>query len=216
MNHKVILFDLGSVIINFDMNISSAKMAALSGRPQSEVFSLFFDSEISGLHESGALSGLEFYRKIKDALTLTLSFEEFKEIWNNIFWENAPVCRLVRALHKKYRVLLLSNVGQLHYEYIDSTFPIMREFDEKIASYKVGVRKPDARIYRLAIEISGARPDQIIYIDDRKELVDAALKLGISAIWYNGIDDLVDDLVERGVKAIPAELLSHRAGASTT
>ena len=212
MTYKVIIFDLGNVVVNFNMDASSAKIAALSGYPKNEIFKIFFDSDISRRHEIGELSGLEFYNEIKGRFDLNLTFGEFKAVWNDIFWENEPVCDLVRMLKKKYKILLLSNVGQLHFEYIDSKFRIMREFDEKITSYALGLRKPDEKIYRYAIERARARPDEIIYIDDRKELVSEAKKLGIVSIAFTNTAELVENLTELGLDLNISEYARMKQG----
>ncbi|MBI2095428.1 MAG: hypothetical protein HYT89_04620 [Candidatus Omnitrophica bacterium] len=62
--------------------------------------------------------------------------------------------------------------------------PLMKRFDRHILSFKKGVRKPDERIYRDAAAACQARSDEIFYIDDRREMTEAAQDLGFHVFTY--------------------------------
>ncbi|WP_327090813.1 HAD-IA family hydrolase [Nonomuraea sp. NBC_01738] len=66
----------------------------------------------------------------------------------------------------------------------------MTTFDAVVSSAKVGVAKPDARIYEIAAETAGAEPGRCLFIDDRLDNVEAARALGMTGIHYRTIDDL--------------------------
>src|SRR5262249_59891291 len=44
--------------------------------------------------------------------------------------------------------------------------PLRKRLDAVVFSYELGVRKPDARIYRRALDAIGARPDEAIFVGD--------------------------------------------------
>ncbi len=48
-------------------------------------------------------------------------------------------------------------------------------------------RKPDEDIFRLALDIAQAQPDQVVYIDDRPMFVEVARGLGINGIHHTGL-----------------------------
>ena len=68
-----------------------------------------------------------------------------------------------------------------------------------MASCEVGLRKPDPRIYLLALERAGVRPEQAVYVDDRPELVDAGRSVGLTAIRFENSRQLEQDLQAIGL-----------------
>lgn len=56
--------------------------------------------------------------------------------------------------------------------------------DRIVNSARVGVAKPDRRIYELAAEVAGVEPGRCLFVDDRLENVDAAVALGMSGLHY--------------------------------
>ncbi|MGZ8620697.1 MAG: HAD family hydrolase, partial [Actinomycetota bacterium] len=53
------------------------------------------------------------------------------------------------------------------------------EVDALVLSYEVGAHKPDAAIYRAALNALGARPEQTVFVDDQPPYLDGASALGI-------------------------------------
>jgi HAD superfamily hydrolase (TIGR01509 family) len=72
-------------------------------------------------------------------------------------------------------------------------------FDGWIASCDVGLRKPDPEMYQHALEHTGARAEQTIYIDDRPEMVEAGKGAGLIAIRYESSRQLEQDLQKIGL-----------------
>ena len=71
---------------------------------------------------------------------------------------------------------------------------VMARFDHVIESSKVGVRKPDPRIYRMMCETLNKRPDQCVYLDDLGINCKPASELGMAAIKVTGEGQALDDL----------------------
>lgn len=177
------MFDLGNVIICFDHMIAAKKIARYCDKHPHEIYDLFFWSELTEKFDCGKIDEREFYSQIKRILNLNgLEEEGFFQIWNSIFWENPGIDELIEEIKKKYeKFFIISNVNKPHFEYIWERFPVVRKADEIILSYQVGCLKPASKIYTLAIEKAGCRPEEIFYTDDREELVVAARELGIQA-----------------------------------
>ncbi|WP_336213389.1 HAD family hydrolase [Nonomuraea sp. LPB2021202275-12-8] len=62
--------------------------------------------------------------------------------------------------------------------------------DAVVSSARVGVAKPDRRIYEIAAELAGAAPERCLFVDDRLENVTAARELGMTGVHYRGVEDL--------------------------
>ena len=96
----------------------------------------------------------------------------------------------------KYLVGLLNNESRLLHEYRMEKFGLSPYFDVQLSSCYLGMRKPDADIYRRAIDILGVPAARIIFIDDRKGNADAAAAQGMHAIQFTGEDQLHTQLKE--------------------
>ena len=197
--YSVVIFDLGNTLIRFDHNISAKKLANLFHIDSEKVRSLFFDSELTRLFEKGLISPKDFHAKVAAFLNIKLPFNDFAAIWNDIFWEDSQSCDIARRLKPDYKLVLLSNVNRMHYDYVAKKFDIIKIFDEIVLSFIVGAMKPDKTIFEEAVRKAGVDRSQILYIDDRDDLIKEANLLGIESIKYEGAEKLEQDLRKRGI-----------------
>ena len=71
---------------------------------------------------------------------------------------------------------------------------VLARFDHVVESSKVGIRKPDPRIYRMMCDHLGKRPDQCVYLDDLGINCKPAAEMGMIAIKVSGEAQALDDL----------------------
>jgi putative hydrolase of the HAD superfamily len=62
--------------------------------------------------------------------------------------------------------------------------------DDVVSSARVGLAKPDPRIYRLAASRAGVRPERCLFVDDTAENVAAARALGMTGVHFREAADL--------------------------
>jgi putative hydrolase of the HAD superfamily len=199
-----IIFDLGRVLVDFDHGIAARGLSGVMHKTPQEVYDLFFSSGLTQLFEAGKLSPEEFFSKIKEALGLRMEYDDFLPVWNGIFFlseENKALYGLVKELRKRYKVLLLSNINVLHYNYLKEHFPVFDAFHAVVTSFETGAVKPDPRIYRKALEALAMPAQTVFYTDDRPELIDGAKSLGIKGFVYRGVEQLKIDLSSCGIRA---------------
>lgn len=195
---KNIIFDLGNVLVDFDHRIAAKKLSSFTDKDAQDIYSLFFDSELTGLFEEGKISPLDFFSKVKEMLDLKLDYANFIPIWNGIFFlskKNVAVYNLANSLKDKYKIALLSNINILHLDFIKKTFPVFDAFHNIIASCHLGLRKPQSQIYQKALEILEASGAEVFYTDDRPELIESAAELGMRAFVFTGVEKLRQDLL---------------------
>jgi putative hydrolase of the HAD superfamily len=197
---EVIFFDLGNVILPFNHYQIAEKLSRLSRRKEfqdpKKIFSYLFDFEggaING-YEVGKVSSNEFFQSLRETLLLSISFEEFAPIWNDIFWEDVEVSEIIRSLKGRKKLGLISNTNPLHFDYILSKFPILQIFNKWILSYEVGFRKPSIEIFQKAIEWASIEPRKILLIDDIQAHMDVAASLGIQGIHFISANQLKEGL----------------------
>jgi putative hydrolase of the HAD superfamily len=90
----------------------------------------------------------------------------------------------------KYLVGLLNNESRLLHEYRMEKFGLKPYLDVQLSSCYLGMRKPDADIYRRAIDIVGRPAERILFIDDRAGNADAARAAGMQAIQFHDEEQL--------------------------
>jgi putative hydrolase of the HAD superfamily len=100
------------------------------------------------------------------------------------------------AASSKYLVGLLNNESRLLHEYRMEKYGLKPSLDVQLSSCYLGMRKPDADIYRRAIDILGVPPERILFIDDRAGNAEAARNAGMQAIQFLGEEKLRSDLKE--------------------
>ncbi|MCC7202266.1 MAG: HAD family phosphatase [Nitrospirae bacterium] len=193
---KLIIFDLGKVILDFSFasvaeGLASASDDALYRDPANIAdYLLKHGNDIAVMYETGRISSREFFNSIKNSFALDLSFDQFKRIWSDIFRENEGVAALIEKLKRDFSLFLLSNTNELHFEFISKNFPIVHRFDTWILSYEAGVMKPDPQIYRIALDKAGVSAEEAIFIDDTKGHVLGAHGLGINAVEFKSVSQI--------------------------
>ncbi len=202
---KVVLFDLGNVLVDFNHKRAVERISGFCARSPLEIYNLFFDSQVTAIFEEGKIAPQEFYFKVKEMLDLKLSYDSFIPIWNDIFFlsaRNRKVYALLNLLKADYQTALLSNINILHYEYLKKNFPVFDVFHKLFFSYELGLAKPDKLIYQKVISSLAVSAEEIFYTDDRPELVESAASLGIKSFIFRDTLGLMKDLASLNIIAV--------------
>jgi epoxide hydrolase-like predicted phosphatase len=96
------------------------------------------------------------------------------------------------------RVGMLSNVDDRGRQLL-RRFGFYDPFDPCILSSEVGLEKPDPKIYELLLKTVNLPGEEVVFIDDKEENVEAAKKLGIDAIQFTSIQELRKELLQREI-----------------
>lgn len=192
---KTLAFDLGNVLFNFDYTLALNKIKHRMKLSIPKVIYSLYDKNFTIPFEKGLVSGEEFYQAFMDEYGISFSYEEFVEIWCKIFSPIPEVISLVRKLKGKYQLYLISNINQLHFEYLYKQHPgVFSLFDQLILSYKVKSVKPELKIYQALAEAAGVSFSKLIYIDDRQDLIIEAKKLKLNCIQFENYQQLIEEL----------------------
>lgn len=200
---KLLLFDLGGVIVDFT---GLREVSALLAEPLSEeqVRSRWLESPSIRDFEVGELSPDEFARRFVVEWELRISPEEFLirfEGWNRGLLPGAA--ELLAELGRAYRLAALSNSNELHWRRNRDVLGIQRLFEQALSSHELGLVKPDAGIYEAALARLGVAPSEVVFLDDNAPNVEGAAAVGIPAYLARGVEGIRAALTEAGVS--PAE-----------
>ena len=198
---KAIIFDYGNVIHKWDNDIFLKELMRLSGKDYDYVANITFNQSLYNKLETGEISDINFFKKIKDELNLKISQDEFFKLFSSkLLQEIKTTINIIKKLKKDYKIALLSNTNKIDFDYIIKKSEVFPLFDTVTLSFKVGYAKPKREIYLDALNKLNLRPDECVYIDDIKEYSDAASKLGIHGIYYNSYKNLIKELKKLNVK----------------
>jgi putative hydrolase of the HAD superfamily len=88
------------------------------------------------------------------------------------------------AASEEVELAMLNNEARELNDYRIEHFELGRYFDVFLSSCYLGLRKPDSKIFELALDVLQRDPEEVAFIDDRQHNCDAAQALGIHAIRY--------------------------------
>jgi len=182
---KVVVFDLGKVLVDFDYSIAARKVAARSTKSLGNLVSVLSTSSLIVQYESGQVTRQQFYEQVRDAVGFQGTLEEFGGYFADIFAEMPAMIALHAELRQRgIPTYIFSNTNDLAIEHVGRNFPFFKNFDGYIYSHEIGAMKPDAKIYAAMEKLCGRGGADIIYLDDRLENVQAGAARGWRAILH--------------------------------
>ena len=204
MSIRAVIFDFGRVISDFDIGrfiAHAARFSALSPAGLKEAVARAMPT--AERYETGLISSLKFYEEVSKTASLQMSEEEFRRAYTDIFSQKPGTIDLIRRLKPLYRLGLLSNTNEWHFESGVRTVSIFPLFDAVTLSYEVRAMKPDPRIYADMLGKLELPARECAYIDDIAEYVAAGRALGLAAFQYTTHENLIRDLTAAGINIPP-------------
>lgn len=198
---SVIVFDLGNVLLPFDYKIIISKLNKLEKKLGDKFAERYYNNyDVYRNYESGKLTSKEFVSIMLKWIDNKLTAEQFCVLYSSIFTLNKNVAALLPKLKKKnYKLVLLSNTSYIHKKYGWQHYSFLKYFDKLILSFEVGANKPEEKIYKAAEKFTKAPPARHLFIDDVKDYVEGAKKLGWDGIQFKSYDQLRKELTRRGI-----------------
>ncbi len=200
---KVLFFDLGNVLLFFDHDLACRQMAEVAGIEASVVRRAVFESGLQHAYECGRISTREFCDQFCRATGTEPDYASLCHAAAAIFELNVGIKPLLAQLAAAgYRLALLSNTCEVHWEYVSSGRygSLLDVFSPRVLSYHLGLVKPQPEIYMAALDLAGVAPTEAFFTDDRPENVAAACAVGIDAVQFTGTAALHRELLARGVE----------------
>lgn len=105
------------------------------------------------------------------------------------FAADETVVSLLRRARTRVPLVLVSN-ATVRLEDDLTALGLADLADEVVNSARVGLAKPDPRIYRLAADLAGVRPERCLFVDDTEENTEAATALGMQPVHFRTTADL--------------------------
>jgi putative hydrolase of the HAD superfamily len=195
-----LFLDIGGVLLTNGWDRKTRRLAAetfgLNFEEMDERHHLTFDT-----YEEGKVTLAQYLDRVVFQCERPFTREQFQVF---MFAQSRPfpemidlVCRLkslhrlkVAAVHNEGRELNIHRIG---------TFKLAGFIDFFVSSCFVHFRKPDADIFRMALDIAQVQPEQVVFIEDRPMFVEVAQDLGINGIIHEGFETTRQELARFGL-----------------
>src|SRR5688572_12038651 len=123
---KTFIFDLGNVIISFNHNKIVEKLQCVCRQSSDEIFARAISSKFVQDYNLGKISSAEFFDSVNRGLEMKMDFADFSQIWNCTFAPEPIIPkRIIKKLSEGYRLLVLSDTNELHFDFIKENFPFL-------------------------------------------------------------------------------------------
>lgn len=201
MNIRAFIFDFGNVICSFDVRVFLARAKPYSALSTDELLvALQAAHPIMRDYETGLMTSEEFFTRMCAACQLSVSREDFITAYTQFFTPIPSTYELIRALKPRYKLGLLSNTNEWHFEHGIKPVEVFPLFDTVTLSYEVKAMKPAPEIYYDALRKLDMPAEACVYIDDLEENVVAARNLGMHALHFRSGEQLRASLTDLGIR----------------
>lgn len=192
--------DIGGVLLTngWDRNAraEAVKQFQLNAAELEDRHHLTFDT-----YEEGKLLLDEYLDRIVFYEPRSFSKDTFKQFMYDYSRPYDTMIQLLKKLKEKYhlKTVVVSNEGRELNQYRIETFQLNTFIDFFVSSSFVHFRKPDADIFKVALDMAQVPLDQILYIDDRPLFVQVAEGLGIKGIIHRNYEATKSELATYGL-----------------
>jgi putative hydrolase of the HAD superfamily len=184
MQKNLFIFDIGNVLVNFNFQILLEQISADSGAPVEPPTAK--DLDMHHAVEEGRISDQVFVNYINEAKGVSWTLDTLIGVWQRMFTINPTGRKLFcDAIARGLPVYTLSNIAAHHMDAIERNWPGFFEGATGLfLSYQIGIRKPDAGIYRHLLDTLGVPGERGLFIDDLSGNVEAARASGLQAYQF--------------------------------
>lgn len=194
---KAVVFDWGNVLAYEDRNVVVKFMCDTLNLSESEF-------ETANLEKRKAVkegrSDVDFWIEFAHAKAMALPSDwplSYKEALKASVGADPEMFALIEELkEKKIQTGLLSNIND-RYTKLIRDFGFYDPFKPCLLSCEIGLEKPHPEAYSALLEAIQLAPDEIVFIDDKTENVEAAKKMGIDAIVFESPAQIRKELSSR-------------------
>lgn len=205
MTIDTILFDFGGVLVE-PLDIQAViehrnQLADSLGFDHwQEMWNHFYIGEIWQAAKTGKMTDAEMWAALLSPFGLESRAKQVAFTKKLFAGEGVrPQMRyLLDDLHGRYQLAILSNASDILESALEQ-FDIAHYFDVIINSHRIGVAKPNAAAYHLALQRLKAQPEEVLFIDNQERNTKAAEALGITSHIYTTMLNLIEELTRREI-----------------
>ncbi|MBF2058180.1 MAG: HAD family phosphatase [Cyanobacterium sp. T60_A2020_053] len=188
---EAIIFDLGGVIIDVNMNYPYNFFSQHSSLSADLLVPNL--KQVAFAYEVGKINDDEFINNMQNILDVKYSKAEIINIWNGMLgYVPQRLGALLAQIKQDKKTFILSNTNPIHIAEVEQRFAqsitnysFSSLFDKIYYSYEIGLHKPDLAIFEYVIKDQRLKPSTTLFIDDNLANVEGARHCGLKAIHMN-------------------------------
>lgn len=188
---KALIFDMGGVLVDLDLDACRNAFKELLGFYEiDQILDPCHQKGIIGDMEAGLVSGDAFRDYVLEHSRSGAERADVDIAFNKILVGIAPYkIDMLSRLAEKYDIYMLSNNNPIatacaEKMFEKAGFSMKTDFRKCYISYQMKMLKPSAEFYKAVMEDIGLPASEMIFVDDSKANVDAAINAGLPAVWY--------------------------------
>jgi glucose-1-phosphatase len=187
---KTLVFDLGNVIIDLDIERTwSSLKHHLGDNFFEKIKEIYPNGDVFIDYEIGIISEKTFFETLRSAAEHPLSIRTLTEAWNAMLLTiNPERFTMLARLKEKYNVFLLSNTNETHVNFVDGYLQTVHGFSiatfdaqyfhRVYYSHLINLRKPNRNIYDFVINDAQILPSETLFIDDNADNIKGVIAAG--------------------------------------
>ena len=197
---RVVAFDIGKVLLDFDYGIFVNRMAPRTNMDEPALNAYLNQSPLLAKYESGRLTSSEFTKVVQQETGFEGLENEFAAIFEEIFTPIPDVIEMHREITEGgMATYTFSNINEMAVRHMSRAYDFWPRFDGHVLSHKVKALKPEAKMYEFLEQTTGCRGGEIAYVDDLPENIEVGRKRGWNVIQQCTPEETRFALEELGV-----------------
>jgi len=196
---QTVVLDLGNVLVFHDDLVLFQRMSAWGGADPEHIRKRML--ELWDAINRGDLAGDELRGTVCQVAgaKVPMEAEAFFALWNCHFRLHHELLPMLDALLGQVKVVLLSNVNEMHWRFVRPRIPQFERFHDLVLSYQLHMAKPDPEIFQATLTRSDLRAEETAYFDDIARYVEVAQALGIHASVFTDTPTFHTQLAKLGI-----------------
>jgi len=186
MHLEAFIFDIGGVLIDFDLDMLTANIARRDPAVMGRANLLRTDPSLIEA-ERGKMRGIDYFIEKIRPLAPHWTYDDFVHAWADVLTPNQEGQMLFRAIQgADYPVFFLSNAAEYNVDAMNFKFPgFLSQPIDYFVSCRMGMVKPDVAIYEAVAQRIDVKASNCLFLDDVQDNVDAARKAGMMSLLFS-------------------------------
>ena len=180
---KTVVFDLGGVLFTEGKSVAIEALHREHGYDP-EIIHNLLTSRPSRNVRKGLLSEETFWSWVASYVPQGYDAQVIRDEWYRGYVLDADICKLVRKLQGRYRLVVFSENIPERVAYLDELYGFRELFDEEIYSYDHHLGKRDPEFVETLLTTLGEQPAEIVYLNNCKTPLEIAARLGVKVVHY--------------------------------
>ena len=196
---KTVICDLGGVYFTDGSARAIERISAAYDIAADRVSDVLM-GYLGSRYRFGEISVAEFWDGAKLDWNLQVPTDQIANLWLRAYEPIEGTVALVDRLRTAgYEMLFLSDNVQDRVDYLEKTYGFLHRFKDGVFSHLVGLRKPDPKIYELALQKTSHPAESCVYVDDKPRMLEPARMFGMSVSAFENPGQLELDLQTLGL-----------------